>query len=257
MDIIFRGRRTGVQERFREYATAKLGKIVKLDQKTISIDVEVTLERNPRQSAQRERVELTLYSRGPVIRAEAAADDRFMALDRALAKLETHMRRACDRRKAAEHRARLCAGGAARAACPGLRRRRGGQRPDAEPPGGTARPSPGPRRPRPGSRRTTGTAARRAGLAGHRNPAGWRRAYRDGRKRPARGPGEVPLRDADDHRPGAARDGTGRSRLLLVPGRVMPPAERGLPQAGLPLRGHPAGRRGAGRPSPRPPGTCR
>ncbi len=100
MDIIFHGRRTSVQERFREYATAKLGKIVKLDQKTISIDVEVTLERNPRQSAQRERVELTLYSRGPVMRAEAAADDRFMALDRALAKLETHLRRAGDRRKA-------------------------------------------------------------------------------------------------------------------------------------------------------------
>ena len=99
MDIIFHGRRTSVQERFREYATAKLSKIVKLDQKTISIDVEVTLERNPRQSAQRERVELTLYSRGPVMRAEAAADDRFMALDRALAKLETHMRRALDRRK--------------------------------------------------------------------------------------------------------------------------------------------------------------
>ena len=100
MDIIFHGRRTSVQERFREYATAKLSKIVKLDQKTISVDVEVTLERNPRQSSQRERVELTLYSRGPVMRAEAAADDRFMALDRALAKLETHVRRACDRRKA-------------------------------------------------------------------------------------------------------------------------------------------------------------
>lgn len=99
MDIIFRGRRTGVPERFRDYATAKLGKIVKLDQKTISIDVEITLERNPRQSAQRERVELTLYSRGPVIRAEAAADDRFQALDKAAAKLETHMRRASDRRK--------------------------------------------------------------------------------------------------------------------------------------------------------------
>jgi ribosomal subunit interface protein len=100
VDIIFRGRRTGIQERFRDYATAKLARIVKLDQKTISIDVEVTLEPNPRQSAQRERVELTLFSRGPVVRAEAAADDRFQALDQALAKLETHMRRACDRRKA-------------------------------------------------------------------------------------------------------------------------------------------------------------
>ncbi|HWG61542.1 MAG TPA: ribosome-associated translation inhibitor RaiA [Streptosporangiaceae bacterium] len=99
MDITFKGRRTGVQERFRAHAEAKLSRIVKLDQKAIRIDVEVTQERNPRQSNRRERVELTITSRGPVIRAEAAADDRFVALDRALAKLESRLRRACDRRK--------------------------------------------------------------------------------------------------------------------------------------------------------------
>jgi ribosomal subunit interface protein len=99
VDIIFKGRRTGLQERFRRHATAKLAKIEKLDQKAIRIDVEVSQERNPRQSARRERVELTIRSRGPVIRAEAAADDRFTALDRAMAKLEARLRRACDRRK--------------------------------------------------------------------------------------------------------------------------------------------------------------
>jgi ribosomal subunit interface protein len=99
MDIIFKGRRTALQERFRRHATAKLGKIGKLDQKAIRIDVEVTQERNPRQSDRRERVELTIRSRGPVIRAEAAADDRFVALDLAVAKLEGRLRRACDRRK--------------------------------------------------------------------------------------------------------------------------------------------------------------
>jgi ribosomal subunit interface protein len=99
VDIIFKGRHTGLQERFRRYATAKLAKIGKLDQKAIRIDVEVSQERNPRQSARRERVELTIRSRGPVIRAEAAADDRFVALDRAIAKLEARLRRACDRRK--------------------------------------------------------------------------------------------------------------------------------------------------------------
>lgn len=99
MDIIFKGRRTALQERFRRQATAKLGKIGKLDQKAIRIDVEVSQERNPRQSDRRERVELTIRSRGPVIRAEAAADDRFVALDRAVAKLEARLRRACDRRK--------------------------------------------------------------------------------------------------------------------------------------------------------------
>jgi ribosomal subunit interface protein len=103
VNIIFKGRRTDVQERFRKHASAKLGKIEKLDHKTIEIDVEVSQERNPRLSGQWERVELTIRSRGPVIRAEAAADDRYVALDRALAKLEQRMRRSGDRRKAARH----------------------------------------------------------------------------------------------------------------------------------------------------------
>ncbi len=103
MDIIFKGRRTDVQERFRGYASAKLGRIAKLDHKAIRVDVEVSAERNPRQSDRRERVELTIRSRGPAIRAEAAADDRYTALDRALAKLEERLRRSGDRRKAARH----------------------------------------------------------------------------------------------------------------------------------------------------------
>jgi ribosomal subunit interface protein len=99
MDIIFKSRRTNIPERFREHAVGKLVKIGKLDHKAIRIDVEVSKERNPRQSGRRERVELTIQSRGPVIRAEAAADDRYTALDLAYAKLEARLRRACDRRK--------------------------------------------------------------------------------------------------------------------------------------------------------------
>ncbi len=103
MDIIFKGHRTDVQERFRSYASAKLSRITKLTHKAIRVDVEVSAERNPRQSGRRERVELTILSRGPAIRAEAAADDRFAALDRALAKLEERLRRSGDRRKSARH----------------------------------------------------------------------------------------------------------------------------------------------------------
>jgi ribosomal subunit interface protein len=99
VDIIFKGRRTDVQERFRRHATAKLSKIERLDSKAIRVDVEVSAERNPRQSDRRERVELTILSRGPIIRAEAAADDRYAALDRAIAKLEARLRRSGDRRK--------------------------------------------------------------------------------------------------------------------------------------------------------------
>jgi ribosomal subunit interface protein len=99
MEIIFKGRLTDVPARFKEYAAAKLNKLEKLDQKAIRVDVELSVERNPRQASQKERVELTIRSRGPAIRAEAAAEDRMAALDLALAKLDSRLRRALDRRK--------------------------------------------------------------------------------------------------------------------------------------------------------------
>ncbi|MBV8431320.1 MAG: ribosome-associated translation inhibitor RaiA [Solirubrobacterales bacterium] len=99
MEVIVRGRHITVPPRFRQHAAAKLAKLEKLDQKAVRIDVEVSKERNPRQSDRRERVELTIRSRGPAIRAEAAADDRYTALDLAFAKLESRLRRASDRRK--------------------------------------------------------------------------------------------------------------------------------------------------------------
>ena len=99
MDIVFKSRHTNVQERFRQHATVKLAKLEKLLHKVIRIDVEVSKEHNRRQYGRSERVELTIRSRGPAIRAEAAADDRFAALDLALGKLESRLRRACERRK--------------------------------------------------------------------------------------------------------------------------------------------------------------
>ncbi|MDN3355551.1 ribosome-associated translation inhibitor RaiA [Actinomadura sp. DC4] len=99
MDIIVKGRHTDVGDRFRRHVDTKLAKVEKLDPKVIRVDVEVSEEHNPRQADTRERIELTIVSRGPVIRAEAAADDRYAALDVALGKLESRLRRMGDRRK--------------------------------------------------------------------------------------------------------------------------------------------------------------
>jgi ribosomal subunit interface protein len=99
MEITFKGRHTSVPERFRRHASAKLAKLEKLDHNAIRIDVEVSTERNPRQADRSERVELTIRSRGPAIRAEAAADDRYAALDLAFTKLEGQLRKAAERRK--------------------------------------------------------------------------------------------------------------------------------------------------------------
>ncbi len=98
MDIVVKGRHFEVSERFRDHVTEKLGKVEKLDAKAQRVDVEVSKETNPRLADRAFRVELTIRSKGPAIRAEAAADDKYAALDVALGKLEGRLRRAADRR---------------------------------------------------------------------------------------------------------------------------------------------------------------
>ncbi|MEU3858624.1 ribosome-associated translation inhibitor RaiA [Streptomyces sp. NPDC028722] len=100
VDIVVKGRKTEVPERFRKHVAEKLKleKIQKLDGKVISLDVEVSKEPNPRQADRCDRVEITLRSRGPVIRAEAAASDPYAALDLAAEKLDARLRKEHDKR---------------------------------------------------------------------------------------------------------------------------------------------------------------
>lgn len=99
MDIVVKGHHTDVAERFRQHAVDKLVKLERFDAKVIRLDVEVSRERNPRQAEHSDRVEITCLSKGPVIRAEAAAADPYAALDRAFTKLEARLRKAADRRR--------------------------------------------------------------------------------------------------------------------------------------------------------------
>ena len=99
MEIVVKGRKAEVTDRFRKHVEDKLSRIERYDQKVISLDVELSKERNPRQSERSERIELTMRTRGPVIRAEACAQDAYAALDIAVNKLEARMRRAADRRR--------------------------------------------------------------------------------------------------------------------------------------------------------------
>lgn len=102
MDIVVAGRHTDVPERFRSHVVDKLGRVEQLAPRAQRIDVEVIHERNPRQADSAERVELTVRGKGPVIRAEASADDRYAAFELALDKLEERLRRVRDRGK--DHR---------------------------------------------------------------------------------------------------------------------------------------------------------
>ena len=99
MEIVVSGRHTEVPERFRRLAEEKLLKIAQLAPKAHRTDVELSHERNPRQSQNCEKVEITVRGKGPVIRAEASAEDPAAALDLAFGKLLERLRRSRDRRK--------------------------------------------------------------------------------------------------------------------------------------------------------------
>jgi ribosomal subunit interface protein len=99
VDVVVKGRHCEVSDRFRQHVEEKLAKLEKLNHRVIRVDVEVSKERNPRMSDRAVRVELTMKSRGPVMRAEAAAEDKMAALDMAVDRLQARMRKAADRRR--------------------------------------------------------------------------------------------------------------------------------------------------------------
>lgn len=99
MDIVVKGRNVEVPEHYRVHVDEKMARIERYDSKVIRYDVELYHERNPRQSKNCQRVEITGKGRGPVIRAEACGPDFYAALDAAVAKLENRLRRAHDRRR--------------------------------------------------------------------------------------------------------------------------------------------------------------
>ncbi|MGO4492694.1 ribosome-associated translation inhibitor RaiA [Arthrobacter sp. 2YAF22_2] len=99
MEFMISGRNLTVSDRFREYADEKISKIASLGDKVQRVDAKVSKETKARQTAEMLTVELTVLGRGPVIRAEASAADKFAAFDLAYNKLLERLRRAKDRKK--------------------------------------------------------------------------------------------------------------------------------------------------------------
>ncbi|MBT2566530.1 ribosome-associated translation inhibitor RaiA [Arthrobacter sp. ISL-85] len=99
MEFMISGRNLTVSDRFREYAGEKIAKIESLGDKIQRVDTKVSKETNTRQTGDQLTVEVTVLGRGPVIRAEASAADKFAAFDLAYNKLLERLRRAKDRKK--------------------------------------------------------------------------------------------------------------------------------------------------------------
>ncbi len=99
MDVVVSSRHCEVSERFRQHVEDKLARLEKHDHRIIRVEVLIEKEARAREPERAVRVELTAHSKGPIVRAEAAAEDKMAALDLALDKMASQMRRAADRRK--------------------------------------------------------------------------------------------------------------------------------------------------------------
>ena len=99
MDVVVKSRHCELSDRFRSHVEEKLARLEKHNHRIIRVEVLLEKETRPREPDRAVRVELTAKSRGPIVRAEASAEDKMAALDLALDKMASQMRRAADRRK--------------------------------------------------------------------------------------------------------------------------------------------------------------
>lgn len=104
VEITVTGRHIQVSDRFRQTLADKLAKVELYAPHTQRVDVVVSQETMRGAPKGTERIEITCVAKGPVIRAEARADDKYAALDLALDKLAERLRRAGDRRKVQRRR---------------------------------------------------------------------------------------------------------------------------------------------------------
>lgn len=93
MQVIVKGRRMSVSDATRAYAEEKIARAGKLfDTNTLTAEVELYYEKNP--SIERNQIaEVTIHTKGPVIRAKEASTDMHSAIDLVAEKLEKQIRK--------------------------------------------------------------------------------------------------------------------------------------------------------------------
>jgi len=99
MDVVVKGHHLTVTDGFRSYVEDKINRLEKLDQRVIRVEVKASADNHKGARTDDCRVEITVRSKGPIVRAEAVAEDKQAAFDSALDKLMAQLRKAADRKR--------------------------------------------------------------------------------------------------------------------------------------------------------------
>lgn len=92
------GRGLGITDRFRDYVEEKTAKVDTFAPTAQVLEIKVSRHADKAGKRGGDRAELTLVGKGPLVRAEAEASDKYAAFDLAHAKLLERLRRAKERR---------------------------------------------------------------------------------------------------------------------------------------------------------------
>lgn len=99
MDVTVTGRHCSISDALRDHVETRLHSVERLQDRAIRAEVEFTATDVKGSPDQAIEAEITLRSKGPVVRAEGSADDKAAAFERAFERLKTQIRKASDRRK--------------------------------------------------------------------------------------------------------------------------------------------------------------
>lgn len=99
MDIIVSGRHCHISDTIREQVTERIATVERFKDRVQRVEVEFTVNETKGSPDDAVEAEITLRSKGPVVRAEATAEDKMVAFEKAMERLKTQLRKASDRRK--------------------------------------------------------------------------------------------------------------------------------------------------------------
>ena len=99
MDVVVTGRHCTISPELKELVHDRIVTVERLRDRVIRVEVEFSATDGTKNPSDAVEVQITLRSRGPVVRAEAKANDKTLAFEQAFDRLKAQLRKAADRRK--------------------------------------------------------------------------------------------------------------------------------------------------------------
>lgn len=92
MSVIVKGKNIEITNALKKYAEEKVNHVKKHFNEIIKTEIELIVEKNP-SITNNQTVEVTLFTKGPLIRAKESSTDMYASIDQVVAKLERQIDR--------------------------------------------------------------------------------------------------------------------------------------------------------------------